>query len=118
MGKTVLKNIEFWAHHGCFEEEQIIGNKYLVTVKYKSNTKEPEEKDNLSSAIDYQQVYEVVKNEMEIKSKLIENVAFRISNAILNKFFDIITLEIKISKCLPPIGGKMKQVSFILKSKK
>ncbi len=46
------------------------------------DTSKAEETDNLDDTVNYQEVYAVVKREMMISSKLLENVAKRILNAI------------------------------------
>ena len=32
MGKIILEQMEFYAYHGCFQEEQIIGNRFVVQL--------------------------------------------------------------------------------------
>jgi dihydroneopterin aldolase len=51
---------------------------------------------------------------MEINAHLIESVARRILNAIKQMFPQVKMVQVKISKINPPLGGKVKQVTFIL----
>lgn len=106
--------MEFHAFHGCFKEEQIIGNTFLVDLYMDTNTKEAELSDNLEHTVNYARVYELVKKEMAVKSKLLEHVGKRIIEAIEQAYPQIDAIELKISKMNPPIGGKVESVSITL----
>jgi len=111
MALIKLEGMAFYAYHGCFSEEQIIGNKFVVDVTFECETAEAEKHDILSNTVDYQEVYNVIRNEMGIKSKLLEHVGRRIVTAIEKDFPSIKNIRVKISKCHPPIGGKVDRVS-------
>ena len=111
MANILLENMEFYAYHGCFSEEQIIGNHFLMDVSFEYNTSKAEESDFLEDTIDYQAIYEIIKKEMAIPSKLLEHVGRRIITAIEKQFPDVSQIHLKITKCNPPIGGKMSGVS-------
>lgn len=115
MGRIILEDMEFYAYHGCFAEEQIIGGKFLITVKIESDTSEAEETDNITKTVNYQEVYAVIKKEMELKSKLLEHVASRIADAIKNHFPAVKEISVKVTKVNPPVGGKMAGVSVLIK---
>jgi dihydroneopterin aldolase len=114
MGIIQLNNLEFFAFHGCFKEERIIGNRFLVDVVLETDTNEAEETDDLTKTINYQEIYKIVKSEMEINSKLLENLARRIIIGISDKYPRIINIEIKVSKLSPSLGGKAYSVSFTM----
>jgi len=115
MGRISLEDMEFYAHHGCLDEEQIIGGKFLVTIKINTDTSEAERTDSLSKTINYQEVYIITKREMEIKSRLLEHVAARIAGAVKKQFPAIKDIYVKVSKINPPVGGKMACVSVLVK---
>lgn len=108
--------MEFFAYHGCFAEEQIIGNKFIVDLEFSVDTKKAERTDDLSNTINYQHVYNVVKAEMEIKSKLLEHVAGRILHALKKQFPSATNIKITVSKLNPPLNGKVDKVSYTIKS--
>ena len=114
MSLITIKGMEFFAYHGCFKEEQIIGTKFFVDLYIEANTSEAEETDKLSKTINYQTVYLLVKKEMEIKSKLLEHVGRRILKAVKKEFPNINSVKVKISKMNPPLGGKINSVSLTL----
>ncbi len=114
MSKILLENMEFFAYHGCFREEQIIGNQFIVNLEIETNTHKAESSDKLTDTLNYQEAYNLVKEQMQQKSHLLEHVARRTLDILLEKFPEISHLKIKISKMHPPMGGKLKCVSLEL----
>jgi dihydroneopterin aldolase len=108
--------MEFYAYHGCFREEQIIGTYFNVDLCLEVDTSEAERSDKLSDTVNYQDVYLLVKSEMEIKAKLLEHVGRRILDAVMKNYPEVASAEIKISKMNPPLGGKIKHVSLRIKA--
>ena len=114
MGKIDLENMEFYAYHGCFKEERIVGNKFLVNLSIETDLSTAASTDNIKDALNYQTAYKIVKEQMQIKSHLLENIAKRILDALYVEFDTIDSAKVKISKMNPPMGGKMKCVSVTL----
>jgi len=114
MATIALEGMEFHAYHGCFAEEQLTGNTFFVDIYFETDTKEAEESDNLSATVNYAEIYEIIKKEMAVKSNLLEHIGRRIINAIQKEFSQIESIELKVSKMNPPVGGKVDNVSVIL----
>lgn len=114
MAQIALENMEFFAYHGCFSEEQIIGTRFIVNLWIEADTTEAEQTDKLSKTINYQEVFLLVKEQMAEKSKLLEHVGRRILSALKDEFPEIISAKIKVSKMNPPLGGKIGSVSLTL----
>lgn len=115
MGTISIEGMEFFAYHGCFKEEQIIGTKFTVDLFMETDTAEAETSDNLSKTVNYQAVYGLVAEEMNIKSNLLENVARRILDRLKREYPRVTASRIKISKMNPPVGGKVERVSCELR---
>jgi dihydroneopterin aldolase len=114
-GVIEIENMEFYAFHGHFKEEQVVGNKFLVTVSIVTDVGTAAKSDNLDDALDYQKVYKIIKEQMEIKSFLIENIAGRILDALYKELGDkIYHIKLKISKINPPLGGKIDKVTIVV----
>jgi dihydroneopterin aldolase len=116
MGKILLEGMEFFAYHGHYKEEQIIGTKFIVDLELVLETVHAEYSDHLNDTVNYQEVYHVVKKEMEINAHLLESVARRILDAVMQSFPGVKAVQVKISKVNPPLGGKVRQVSCVLAS--
>ncbi len=115
MSTISIEGMEFFAYHGCFAEEQIIGTKFKIDLFLEVNTSKAEISDDLHDTVNYQTVYELIKAEMKIKSKLLESVGKRILDKIKLTFPEVEKSKIKIRKLNPPLGGKMEFVSIELK---
>jgi len=114
MGLIQIENMEFYAFHGHFREEQIVGNRFIVDLTIETDMTVPSKSDNLKDAVNYQKAYQIVKTEMEKKSYLLENIAGRILDALYSQMTGIAKARIKVSKMNPPMGGKIGSVSIVI----
>jgi dihydroneopterin aldolase len=114
MGLIHIEGMEFYAFHGHFKEEQIVGNKFLIDVTLETDMEMPMESDNLKDAVNYQRAYEIVKQEMQKKSHLLEHIAGRILNALYAEMEGIKKVTVKVSKVNPPVGGRVNSVSVVV----
>lgn len=115
MGKVILKDIRIYAFHGCMEEEELIGSDYIVNLEVETNMHQPANSDLLKDAVDYVQLNTIVKEEMLIRSQLLEHIAQRIIDRILKQFPMVKNVEVKVAKQNPPIGGDVKEVCVCIK---
>lgn len=114
MGIIEIEGMKFYAFHGHFEAEQVVGNEFIVDLRLETDCNKAAISDNLVDALNYQVVYEIVKREMAQPSKLLENVAKRILDSLKFQFTSIINVSVKISKMNPPMGGEIEKVSVTL----
>ncbi len=114
MAKILLQEMEFYAYHGCFREEQVIGNRFLVDLEVNVDTTGAEASDRIQDTLNYQALYEEVKRAMATKSHLLEHLARRTLDTLAAKFPQIKSARLKVSKMNPPMGGKMRCVSVEL----
>ena len=110
-----VRDINLYAFHGCLEEEGRIGGNYTVHVALNVDISGVLQNDELSSTADYCLVYEIVKREMAIRSKLIEHVAMRILDALIKEIRGVEQAEVEVIKHCPPVGGDVGKVSVIVK---
>ena len=114
MGLIRIEDMEFYSFHGHFNEEQVIGNRFIVDLEIETDLDSAAKSDNLVDAVDYQIAYNVVKSEMAIKSKLLEHIASRILNSLYANLKGIKKATVKIKKMNPPLGGKTGSVSVVM----
>lgn len=117
MGKIILENIRVYSNHGCLDEEALIGSDYLIDLEVDADLSKSAQTDELSDTIDYVQLNAVVKEEVGIRSKLLEQVVDRILKRIQTEFPQITYAKIKLSKMNPPIGGNVEKVSVVMEKK-
>lgn len=113
MGKIEINGIRIRAFHGCLPEETIIGGEYVVDVIIDSDFSKAAQTDELIDTIDYCVVYEIVKSEMKIPSKLIEHVALRILSSLRKKYSQAKVFSVKVTKLVPPMNGAVEGVAVI-----
>jgi dihydroneopterin aldolase len=114
MGLIEIEEMEFYAYHGHFKQEQVVGNKFTVNIAIETNCDTAAISDNLHDALDYQKVYKIIKSEMEKKSYLLENICKRILDTLYENFNTIKKATIKVSKHNPPMGGQIGKVSITM----
>jgi dihydroneopterin aldolase len=110
-GKISLEGLEFHAYHGVYAHERSSGNKFEVDITVEAMLQDQVLEDDLSGTVNYESLYAVVKSEMEKPSKLLETVGYAIAKKVLDSFADVLSVEIKISKFNPPIGGVCKKAT-------
>ncbi len=115
MGQVLLNNIRIYAFHGCMDEEERIGGDYIVNLEVETDMVQPSKSDLLEDAVDYVSLNAIVKEEMSIRSKLLEHVAQRIMDRILKQFPKVEGVAISVAKQNPPIGGDVGEVCVRLK---
>lgn len=98
-----IEDVRFYANHGVFEQEQVVGNEFSVSVSIEMPVIKTIENDDLADTISYADIYDVVSFEMKQTSKLIENVAYRILNNIRKKWNEVDKISVKVEKLSPPI---------------
>ncbi len=110
----LLENIVFYAYHGVLPQETRVGNEYVVNLKINLDLFKAAESDSLDDTISYADIFEEVKAEMQIPSKLLENAAYRIIKRLKRKYKQIQSIEIKLSKRNPPMGAQLDYASVVL----
>ncbi len=115
MGLIKVSNIRVYAYHGCLVEEGKIGSEYRVDVSVKADLSQSSVSDDLADTVDYVYLNKIVKQEMAIRAKLLEQVAKRIIDRIFNEIKIVKKAKVNVSKINPPIGGNVALVSVILK---
>lgn len=118
MGTIKVKNIRVYAYHGCLIEEGKIGSDYRIDLSVKANLKKSAKSDQLHDTVDYVHLNKIVKEEMSVKTKLLETVADKILDRILLEIHLVEFVKVKVSKLNPPIGGNVEMVSIVMKRKR
>ncbi len=116
MTTIALEGIHINGYHGFYEEEQVIGNDFILDVYIDANTNKAAEEDDLFATVNYEMVYHICLAEMKKPTKLIETVAHRIVKRINEQFEKIGGVKVRIKKLNPPVGGKVKSATVVVTS--
>ena len=115
MGKIVIEEMEFYAFHGHYQEEQIVGNRFLVDLELETDMSKPAETDQLEDAVNYQLAYKLIKKEMQRKkSNLLEYIGKRILDSLYTEMTGIEKATVRVRKMHPPMGGPIRSVGVTM----
>jgi len=103
--------MEFYAYHGCLESERREGNRFRVDFAYDYDMRKAAKTDKLSEAIDYSEIYNLIRDEMQQPASLLEHLAARMLNAITDHFPRIEYAELTVTKYNPPLDGQVESTS-------
>ena len=109
-----LDSLRFYAYHGAEPQEAIVGAWYTVTVIMKADASTAILNDDLNGTINYALVADVIKAQMQIRSALLEHVAGRIAQSLLNEFPTLQSVTVTVSKENPPVGIPCRQSGFTI----
>lgn len=103
--RIIIDNLETYAYHGVFPEENKAGQSFYFDVVLYTDIEQAGKQDDLQLSTDYGEVCHFINDWMENNTyKLIETVAEKLCEEILNKFPAVEALEMKISKPEAPVG--------------
>ncbi len=112
MGLIALEGMRFYAHHGYYEEERIIGNDFVADVYIETDWGVAAAADDLYQTINYETVFLICEAEMKKEYQLLEALAAHIVYALKYQFNSIQTVKVRISKLAPPLG-KVVERAFV-----
>ncbi len=118
MGKIFVEGIKIYAFHGCFKEEADIGTNFQVDVELDSDLSIPALSDDINDAVNYQAVFTVIKEQMAIRSNILENVAKRITETLFQDFPEVTKVKLKVSKLNVPLGGHIDNVAIQMENER
>ena len=104
--KTVLfiDNLEVFANHGLFEEENKLGQKFIFDIECELNYKKAMFSDEMTDSTSYADIVEVVvKTSTTNTFNLLERLAGEILKNIFTEFSQIENIKLKINKPGAPI---------------
>src|SRR5690606_40891539 len=97
-GRVALEGLEFHAFHGVYPHERESGNWFEVDIAVETDFSAAAFQDDLSGTVNYETLFAIVKEEMNRPSKLLETVAGKIIDDILQELPVVQSVDIKISK--------------------
>ena len=114
MALISVEGIRVFAFHGHLPEEAKLGGHFIVNVWVTADTSEVEKTDDLNHTVDYVKIIEIVRDQMAIRSDMIEHPARRIVDTILplNK---VQKVKVEVEKINPPIDATFDKISVTTK---
>ena len=105
-----LNGLRLFAYHGVLPQENRVGAMYTINLDLTTDFQEASLTDDLTHTINYAEVYQSVKAEMQQPSKLLEHVVYRIAQRLFNDFPTISAIHLSLYKENPPMEAECRQV--------
>lgn len=104
MDKIEIRNLECYCHHGVLREENVLGQKFLVSAVLYMDTRKAGNEDDLSQSVNYAETAHFINEIMSLREhRLIESVAEHIAREVLLKYPLLRKIEVSIQKPWAPI---------------
>ena len=116
MLSVYLSDLQFYAYHGIYEGEALVGGNYQVHLRVDYNEKNNRFED-VHNIISYEDLFAIVKKRMAIASPLLEEVADAIIRKIKHRYSAAKEISITIFKLQPPIEGFQGRAGITLQKK-
>ena len=110
-----VNGLRLYARHGVGAQETCVGNLFEVTVHLRYPARYALEHDVLDGTVNYADVVAVAKDVMAVPSLLIKNAAWRLKDAMLEKFPAIAGGMVRVAKLVPPISAELESVAVVLR---
>lgn len=107
MIKVALQGIQFFAYHGFYPEEQILGSHFIVDVSVEFPQQHHYVDDEIAHTINYEQLNEFVTIEMKHTRKLLETVVEGIMDRVKEAYHFAGIIKVSITKLNPPLPGNV-----------
>lgn len=118
MDQIQIKRLEVFANHGVLEEENRLGQKFLVSVTMGVNARIPGQSDVLSDSVDYASVSELICQEAQHHTfHLLERLAEHLAEQVLLRFPLVQSVDLEIEKPWAPVRIPLETVSVTIHRK-
>lgn len=104
----MIKNLEIYAYHGAYQEENVLGQKFILSLSLSVDLQKAGRNDALTDSVHYGEVCKLIeKTFLQKQFRLLEACAENLAETILNAFPSIKEVELSIKKPWAPIGSHL-----------
>ncbi len=112
--KIAVEGIRVHGYHGVYEIEQQEGNEFEIDVYLFMQHNKALESDLLDQTVNYQDVYDIVLERMQLRVNLLEHLCHEIGQKLLDKYDSVEKVCVKVSKLKPLYMEKCKKATVEL----
>lgn len=110
-----LDGIEVWANHGVLEHEADLGQRYVVDVTIHVDLRAAAASDDLADTVDYGALSSLVVHTFgKPRVRLVESVAGRVADAVLDHDERITAVDVTVHKPSAPLTVPVRDVRIQL----
>lgn len=111
-----LRNVHLYAHHGVMLQEREIGAWFTIDASLEISDQSCLRNDNIEGTVSYADVYDIIREEMNKPSQLLENVCYRICDRVYSRFGQVTAITVTLAKDTPPMSGDRLNAAVTIKS--
>jgi 7,8-dihydroneopterin aldolase/epimerase/oxygenase len=101
-----IRGIQCFGYHGVHKEEQRLGQRFVVDLVLYLDLRPASNHDDLEHGVDYGQVVRSAREIVEGRPfRLIETLAERLAESVLNAFVSVASVHVCVHKPNAPIAG-------------
>ena len=112
-----IEGMSFYAYHGYYPQEQIIGGRYSIDVYITLDTHQAAHTDNLAHTVNYEQVLAICQHQMQQPSRLVETVTQQVLDKITQLSPQISHTKVRITKHNPPLNSLVEKIYVEMEKK-
>lgn len=112
-----IEKMSFYAYHGYYPQEQIIGGRFSIDVYITLDTHQPAYTDNLAHTVNYEQVLTICQQEMQQPRRLVETVTQQVLDKIADLSPQISHIKVRITKHYPPLNSLVEKIYVEMEKK-
>ncbi len=106
VSRISLTDISIYAYHGVLPQERTVGGEYSVSLSVDVDVSKAVVSDSIADTLNYSSLSAIVVREMAQPSALLEHVAGRIGQSVLEEFPQVAAVDVSVVKKNPPLGVK------------
>lgn len=100
-----IERLSTYSHHGVMPQERVVGARFYVSLEADVEVSDDALlRDCLEGTVSYADIIDCIRKEMAIPAALLEHLAYRVGQRLLNEFPLIQSLVLRIDKENPPCG--------------
>lgn len=116
MDKIKIQNLEVFANHGVFPEENVLGQKFIVSAVLYTDTRNAGKTDELAASIHYGEISRQIEHFLTTHTfKLLERAAESLAEMLLLHTPRLEQICLEIKKPWAPVGLPLETVSVEIK---
>jgi dihydroneopterin aldolase len=113
--QIVLTGIHAFGYHGLFEQERQDGQDFFVDLTLEVDLKAASQSDAIADTVNYAEITDLVVEELTSNPvNLIEKLAARIAERVLNQHLKVQSVTVTVHKPQAPVAAQLKDIAVVV----
>jgi dihydroneopterin aldolase len=113
--QIVLTGIHGFGYHGLFEQERKDGQDFFVDLTLEVDLKAASQSDAIVDTVNYAEITDLVVDEITSNPvNLIEKLAARIAERVLNQYLKVKSVTVTVHKPQAPVAAQLKDIAVVV----